>query len=48
MFINEQHHWVELRPEFVEAEERVWGPVSNRHCCWTFQPNRYGKLLWGC
>lgn len=47
MFINEQHSHLELRYCFVEAEQAVWSPVSNRHSCWTFQPNPYGKRLWG-
>lgn len=47
MFIDEQHQSRELRYEFYSAEKFVWSPVSNRHCCWTFQPNPYGKRLWG-
>lgn len=47
-FIDEQaHSWFELRPEFDIAEKIVWSPVSNRHCCWMFEPNDYGKRLWG-
>ncbi len=50
MFIDEQmQHWEFryslLRDEFIER--LVWCPVSNRHCCWTFKPNPYGKRLWG-
>ena len=47
MFIDEEHKYSELRPEFITAEKLVWTPVSNRHCCWTFAPNSYAKLLWG-
>lgn len=47
MFIDEQHNRFELRPEFRTDERDVWIPISNRHCCWTFKPNPYGKLLWG-
>lgn len=48
LFINEQHSHLELRREFVPDEQAVWSPISNRHCCWAFEANPYGRLLWGC
>jgi hypothetical protein len=47
LFINEQHSHLELRREFISSEQAVWVPISNRHCCWTFEANPYGRLLWG-
>lgn len=47
MFIDEQICAKDWRQGFASAEQLVWSPVSNRHCCWTFEPNRYGRLLWG-
>lgn len=47
MFIDEQCPTWQFRPEYLTAEQAIWWPVVNRHCCWTFQPNPYGKRLWG-
>lgn len=49
MFIDEQHYHTSLRQEYVTTEQALWSPVSNRHCCWLFQPegNPWGKRLWG-
>ena len=50
MFIDEQNeywNWRAWRTDFRSDEQAVWIPVSRRHSCWTFQPNPYGKRLWG-
>ena len=47
MFIDEQYDPSEIRRGYLTDEQIVWIPVSNRHCCWTFKPNPYGRHLWG-
>ena len=49
MFINEQTTHLDLRFDFwlEMLNAIVWSPTSNRHTCWTDEPNRYARRLWG-
>lgn len=49
MFIDEQTTHLDLRVDFLLEMPNaiVWSPTSNRHTCWTGEPNRYAKRLWG-
>ena len=49
MFIDEQTSPLDVRFDFwlEKLNSIVWSPTSNRHTCWTGEPNRYAKRLWG-
>lgn len=49
MFIDEQTSHLDLRADFWFEMfcAIIWSPTSNRHTCWTDEPNRYARRLWG-